>query len=328
MKVLLFSHKSDIDGLGSVILGSVAFSDFTYELFEDVNDLEIKFRNYINLNYFDKFDRVFITDLALYEPSLSMVASSELSKKVLVFDHHQAAINKGYGNYDFTTIHEVLDGKIKCGTELFYEYLVNNNLINCNKCSDYFVEYTRLEDTWEWINNKEIGIKAHDLSILYNALGREKYISAIIYKLKNDDNFFYSELEEKLINEKKEEYEKKLSEIVDDAEYLTDSNGNNFAVMFCDYQYRNELPDFISNHGNSHNVKYIIIVAYDKGEYGQKSYRRVDTNFNVNDVAQAHGGGGHPGSAAVGITKEQRDSALSMSKTDAAKYLADAIYRK
>ena len=150
----------------------------------------------------------------------------------------------------------------------------------------------------------------------------------MINKLKNNNVFFYTEAEEKLINEKKEEFELKLFEIANNAEYLTDSNGDNFAVMFCDYQYRNEMPDYISSHGNPHNIKYLVIIAYDKGEYGQKSYRRVDPNFDVNVIAQAHGGGGHPGSAAAGITKEQRDAALSMNVSDAARYLANAVYKK
>lgn len=326
MKVLLLSHISDIDGLGSVILGSISFSDFKYELFENVNDLEVKFRSYIENDYFDQFDMIYITDLALYEPSLSLVVNSELSKKVLVFDHHQTAIDKGYGKYSFTKIEEVSNGRSRCGTELFYEYLINNDYLKDNSCIETFVEYTRLEDTWEWIYNSEIGKLAHDLSILYNFLGREKYIKAMVDKLKNNDIFFYSELEEKMIDEKKKEYERNLSEIVDNAEYLTDSDDNNFAVMFCNYQYRNELPDYISNHGNPHNIKYLIVVAYDKGDYGQKSYRRVDPNFDVNHVAQAHGGGGHPGSAAVGITKEQREKVLLMNKSEAAKYIVDAIY--
>lgn len=327
MKVLLFSHKSDIDGLGSVVLGKVAFNDFTYELFEDVGDLELKFRKYINSNYFDQFDIIFITDLALYDPSLSMVANSSLKEKVLVFDHHQASIDKGYGNYDFTTIYEIRDGKKKCGTELFYEYLIDNNLIKANKCSDYFVECTRLEDTWDWINDQIIGEKAHDLAILYNVLGRDNYIETMVEKLINNEDFFYTKKEENLIENKKKEYERVLYDISQEADYFTDSNDDNFAVMFCDYQYRNEIPDYILNHGNPHNIKYLIVVAYDKGEYGQKSYRRVDSNYNVNNIAKAHGGGGHPGSAAVSITKEQKEKSLSMNKTDAARYLADAVYK-
>lgn len=326
MKVLLFSHKSDIDGLGSVILGSIAFSNLKYELFEDVGDLEIKFRKYIESKYLDQFDKIFITDLALYDPSLTMVANSELSSKVLVFDHHQSAIDRGYGNFSFTKIEEVSNGKKRCGTELFYEYLVKNNFIDSGKCIDLFVEYTRLEDTWDWKKNEDIGQSAHDLAILYNVIGRDKYIDSMIKKLKNNESFFYTKEEIDFINNKKCEYNTKLKEILSNADYLTDSDNNNFAIMFCDYQYRNELPEYILDYGNPNNVKYIIVVAYDKGEYGQKSYRSVEKGFDVNVVAQAHGGGGHKGSAGVGITKEQREKALSMKKSDAARYMADAVY--
>jgi len=37
MKVLIFSHKSDIDGMGSAVLSKLAFKDVEYVLCETVN---------------------------------------------------------------------------------------------------------------------------------------------------------------------------------------------------------------------------------------------------------------------------------------------------
>ena len=44
-----------------------------------------------------------------------------------------------------------------------------------------------------------------------------------------------------------------------------------------------------------------------KGENGQKSYRQIEDNFDVNDIAMNHGGGGHPGAASVNITEFQKE---------------------
>ena len=202
-----------------------------------------------------------------------------------------------------------------------------NNYLENKKSIETFVEYTRQEDTWDWKRYGEDGKSAHRLGTLFNVIGRDKYIDLMYEKLKNNDIFFYTKEELQLIEAKEKEYSSRLKEITDSMEIYTDNFDNRFGAVFSPYQYRNEIPDYILNNGNPHNIKYLIVVAYDKGEYGQKSYRRVDSNYNVNNIAKAHGGGGHPGSAAVSITKEQKEKALSMNKTDAARYLADAVYK-
>ena len=93
-KILLCSHESDADGIGAVVLGRIAFDNFDYKLFQDPNDLEIKFRKMIN-----NYDMIYITDLSLMEPSISMVNDSLLKDKLLVFDHHQRAIELGLRKY-------------------------------------------------------------------------------------------------------------------------------------------------------------------------------------------------------------------------------------
>ena len=44
-KVLIFSHENDIDGLGNIILGKIAFGEIKYILASNVNILEAKFRD-------------------------------------------------------------------------------------------------------------------------------------------------------------------------------------------------------------------------------------------------------------------------------------------
>ena len=47
-KVIIFSHESDIDGLGCVILAKLAFNNLDYVLSPNTDSLETKFREYIN----------------------------------------------------------------------------------------------------------------------------------------------------------------------------------------------------------------------------------------------------------------------------------------
>ena len=325
-KTLLFTHESDIDGIGCVILGKLAFKEIDYVLCHNVEELEHKFRDYIEGSKLNNYDKIYVTDLALYDPSLTMVEQSSLKEKVKVFDHHQRAIESKMNRYSFTKIIEEDDNKKRCATDLFYEYLTENNYLEKTKSLDLFVEMTRLEDVWQWKTDKEIGIQAHDLAIFFNIIGKEKYIEIIINKLTTSKNDFkYSDAEKDLIKNKKEEYNKIIKEIIDNGEYLIDELGNKFLIVFSKYEYRNEIPEYFRNKNESH-IKYVIITALDKGEYGQKSYRSIEENFDVNKLAMLHGGGGHIGAAAVNITKDQRQKIENLEKSEALNFLAFSKY--
>lgn len=329
-KVLIFSHESDIDGLGCIVLAKIAFKEIDYELVANPEKLEEKFRNFLEEGKLKDYDFVYITDLALYHPSLAFVDSdNKLREKVHVFDHHESAIQKGCHVYDFTKI-VVCDefGKKRCGTDLFYEYLVENHLMDARQKIDEFVELTRLEDTWQWKAKGQIGLVAHDLAILLNTIGIDRYIKNMIMKLqeRGEASFMFTEEEKKEIACKKQEYYNYLDKIMIEAEYFSDENGYHFGAIFADYEYRNELAEFIVNEGNPKQIDYLIIVALDKGKYGQKSYRSIQKGFDVNEVALLYGGGGHLGAASVNVTKEQREKIVGMEKREALWYIVHSRY--
>ena len=330
-KIILFSHENDIDGLGNIILGKMAFGEIEYVLASNVNILEAKFRDYLEKGLLHSYDRIFVTDLALYNPSLEMVSKDpELSKKVLVFDHHRSAINEGCDAYSFTKIVETDEnGRKRCGTDLFYEYLVMNGLLSKTTSLDEFVELTRLEDTWEWKKTGKKGLKAHDLAILLNGIGLKDYIESIYAKIKeNEGSFELSENERRVIEEKKAEYLATLQRIWSEAEFFVDENENKFAGVFADYEYRNELGEYVREI-NLDDLKYLITIALEKGEFGQKSYRSIEAGFDVDKIAEAHGGNGHPAAASVNITKEQKEKCLVLRNRnlrESIKYLVESNY--
>lgn len=324
MKVIIFSHESDIDGMGSIVLGKLAFGNIDYELAPNPKPMELIFRKYLEESKLYDYDYIFVTDLALENPSLDMVYKDEkLNKKVFVFDHHQKAIDLELNKYNFTFIEEIdNNGKKRCATEIFYEYLLNNNYIKRKESIDTFVEFTRLEDTWDW--KKENNTKAHDLAILFNKIGINNYIDRMVNKLKNNDSFMYDKEELELINEKKKEYEDRIKEFVDVSELFIDENDNKYGITYAPYEFRNDIPEYIRNN-NINDIDYFITVALDKEKYGQKSYRSIK-DFDVNKVAMKYNGGGHPSASAVSITKEQRENIKNMSKKEGLYYLANSSY--
>ena len=325
-KKIIFSHESDIDGLGCVILAKLAFQDIDYVLAPNIEKLELKFRDYLENQKLDNYDKVFVTDLALYDPSLTKVAESSLKDKVLVFDHHEMAIADNMNRYPFTKI-VIKDEKGKrCGTDLFYEYLVSNGYLKSTKAIEQFVELIRLEDTWGWKNAGEFGQSAHDLAILLSSIGIEKFINAMLNVLLSYNEFDLNDDAKEIIKKEKEEYKKTIQKLLSETEYFIDEDNNKYGIVFAKYKYRNDLPEYIRDTGNPESIKYLIIVALDKGEFGQKSYRTIADKFDVNEVAMKHGGGGHVEAASVSITKEQREHALALARKEGLEYLSNSNY--
>ena len=304
MKVLIFTHKSDIDGMGGAVLAKLAFENVDYvlcETFELQNEIQ-KF--YDNGKIYD-YDFIYVTDLWLEEPMLFKVANDEkLKGKFLLFDHHESALKNNLDKYDFINI-KIEDEKGKCcGTQLFYEYLKENKLITDSNDTAGFVELTRRYDTWEWKNiyNDE---KAHELTLLFDAVGKDGYIKLMIDKLSLQSNEFkFNELEEMLINNKKEQVGLKLEEYYKKM-LIKDVLGYKAGIIFIDYEHRNDLAEYIRNKNT--DVDLVIMPAFD---YGTISYRRIKENFKVREIAEYFGGRGHDYAASSPIYSEQKEAVL------------------
>lgn len=306
MKVLIFTHKSDIDGMGGAVLANLAFDKVDYVLCETFSlQQEIK-KFYDNGKIYD-YDMVYVTDLWLEEPMLSTIADDEkLKGKFLLFDHHESAIKEGYDKYDFTHI-RIDDEKGKCsGTSLFYEYLLQEGLIKENKCVSDFVELTRRYDTWEWKNiyNDEM---AHELTLLFDAIGCDGYIKLLIDKLNVGTKAFeFNELEQMLIDNKKNQTLSKLEDYYNKM-IIRDVLGYKAGIIFIDYEYRNDLAEYIR--GKNTNLDLVIMPSFD---YGTISYRRIKENFKVREIAEYFGGKGHDYAASSPIYSEQKEDILSV----------------
>ena len=327
MKILLMSHESDIDGLGSVVLAKIAFKELDYKLYPDLNALDIDFRNLYHSQKLSEYDKIIITDLALKQSSLDLINEDDtLKDKVVILDHHQASIDLGLSLYPFTKIVVSESGIKTCGTKLFYNYLIENKLIKASSILDIFVEYTRLEDTWEWKNSID-GVDAHNLAVLLNKIGVSNYIEGMYNKLISSNSFEYNSKEISLINEQKKEYENNLMDLWSKTLILTDEFNNKFGIVLADYNYRNEYAEFVKNLSDNKDIKYVVIVALDKGN-GQKSYRSIDKDFDVNEVAKYYGGGGHKSAASVNISASQRKKLDTLKYEEKLKYIVFTKFSK
>ena len=281
MKVLLFSHGSDIDGMGSIILSNLAFEKVDYH-FSEINTLDEQILEEINSNNIYNYDQIFVTDLTPKNETLDIIENnSKLKEKLVVIDHHKTNYNRA-SNYSFVHITIENDKGQTSATSLFYEYLVNNKLLKENKVIEYYAELTRLEDTWTWINNNEL---AHDLAILFNILGIDKYIDTMINKLKEKE-FILDEKEKVLVEYKKKDIIKHIEEYTKYMKEITINNHKGIIVII-DYEYRNDLPEYLRK--NNKDIEFAMMVCFN---HNSISFRTVN-NCNVREIAETFGGGGH-----------------------------------
>ena len=232
--------------------------------------------------------------------------NSKLEGKVLVFDHHKTFTDPKYTSHKFATVKIEDEKGLCCGTSLFYKHLVSEGLIDKdNKCISEFVELTRQHDTWEWRNiyNNE---KSRELSILFDALGYDGYISLMTEKLRKEDIFEFDSMERILIDNRKKQIALKCEYYKDKIIYR-EILGMKAGIVFITYEYRNELAEYFRE--NKFDMDFTMMIALDPGVV---AYRSVREGKAVRPVAELFGGKGHDKAATNPITDEMVSKILEV----------------
>lgn len=294
MKVLVFSHGSDIDGMGSIIISKLFFKEIDF-YYSEINNLDEQILNEINNKNIYKYDYIFVTDLTPKNETLDIIQNDkELINKFRVIDHHRTNYNRA-NSYPFVHITIEDEEGPTSATNLFYKYLIKKGLIKEKEIVKDYAELTRLEDTWKW--KEQNNNLAHNLSHLFNILGRDKYIEIIINKLKSNNKFTLTKEEELLINNKIQDIEKHINKYLN---IMKEINLNNHKgiIVIIDYEYRNELPEYLRD--NNYDYEFAMMVCFD---HNSISFRSIN-NCNVREIAELFGGGGHDKAAACYINEK------------------------
>lgn len=144
MNYKLYTHN-DLDGVGCSILAKLTWGDGVKVRYCNSPD-EVTERLCIDND--NKYaDLIFVTDCSFnYEKVYNK--NKKIINKIRLFDHHKTALPLAQKSGYFVINEHNEDGKLTCGTEIFYKFLKEKKglTINC----DYFVEQIRLYDTWDW----------------------------------------------------------------------------------------------------------------------------------------------------------------------------------
>lgn len=299
MKVLLFTHEQDIDGIGSVVIGQASFEYLDYvpcKTFE----IDKQFKIYLDNKKIYEYDLIFVTDLCLHEPILSIINEDNILKeKVLILDHHKTEMSNS--KYDFVNIILECDKGPASGTYLFYEYLVNNNYLKRTQIFDELAELTRQYDTWDWVkyNNQ----KARMLHLLFEEIEYKRYIEIMSDIIKNNDTIVFSENEKNIINNWEKKFKDTSTKILENMIVYPiniDSIDYKVGYIYTEYKYRNEFSELISKN----NINDIDIVGMFFPNMEVVSYRGVK-DVDVSIVPTYFGGKGHKGAGTNPINNEK-----------------------
>ena len=289
MKILLFTHKIDIDGMGCAVLGKLAFDDIEI-VYCDTFEINQQIQRYIDNGSIYQYDKIFVTDLCIKQPLLSQFAEDkDLSRKTVILDHHKTEIEEGNDQYPFSTI-VVQDENGKCsGTSLFYNYLLSQGLINESDNLEEFVELTRQYDTWEWktLYNNE---KANELNILFSVLKIDGYVSKFYNKLVDNENLSLFEKED--VEMIKNYKQKILETCLNYIKNLHIVNLHNFNVGVVDNindEYRNDIADLIKKMPNL-DLDLVALIINGRNTV---SFRSIKQDVDVGQFSVLYGGKGH-----------------------------------
>lgn len=291
MRVLLFTHSQDIDGMGCAVLARKAFNNYTLvptKTFDITKNVE----KYVESKAIYDFDKIFVTDLCIKEPLLKFIDMDEtLKNKLLVLDHHKTEIEEGNNKYDFVNIIVQKNGRKESGTSLFYNYLIQNNYLQRSNILDELVEWTRQYDVWDWESKNNIN--ARNLHVLFEVLGYDAYLKIINDKVDKLNSIVFNNYEKEVIDKFNKEMEKDILNILNDMKCVDLSiDGNIFKVGFvkCPYKYRNDMNKFIKKN-NVYNIDAVGMIMTDMNTV---SYRQVN-DVDVSIISKYFGGKGHRG---------------------------------
>ena len=264
--VQLITH-TDLDGLGCAILAKLVWKD-------QVNIALCRTSNEVNqkLDKLLYYDKTYITDLS--------VDAKYLQDNVYMFDHHKTAEHLNNDNNVIVKVE--LNGRKTCGTELFYQYLVNQHFID-NR--DFFVELVRQYDTWEWTKFNKL---PYYLNNLVYILGMNNFIDTFTERLaKKDINelTIFTEDERKLLVRN----ESVISNYIQDKrQYVKTFEINDKKVGICFADTNQSILGNVICEEN--NIDIMVMVNLDRKSI---SFRTNKDDIDVSVIAKRFNGGGH-----------------------------------
>ena len=179
MQIILFTHN-DLDGIGCAILAKLAYQDDVIIQICNYDDIDSNITWSLKNNA-GPFYTFHITDISVSDETASLLDKSIID--CVLLDHHPTADRLNV--YDWCRVRQYgNDPDVKTsGTEMYYNWLVDHNLLTKTDTLDRFVAIIRDYDTWRWESLGKIGFVCKEINNLYHLYGSDKFIKDCIDKI-------------------------------------------------------------------------------------------------------------------------------------------------
>lgn len=291
MTVKIFSHESDPDGVGCVLLALLNFKDVSYTLCKNNLELDEKISEFLDQADLTNYERVYVTDLCPSKPLLEKM--SLISPRLFqVYDHHLTSLKEG----ELPSFVYIGDDKEDCAMSIFYQKLLKKfPTLNENKTLEEMVKLTRLHDTWQW--KKDNNMSAFNLETFHHYLGPIGYLYYYKDKCLQDKGLKRTEEEKAWLLDIQKEEARKVKELLQRI-VISNKEGICFASVYGSYSLRNLLADALEK--NYPECDVLVFFAPDNDTISFRSLKNMD----VLPIAEKYQGGGHPKASGCPLTKE------------------------
>lgn len=280
----IFTH-TDLDGVGCAVLAKYYNPEIEVE-FCDYDNVNQKVNDFLDNNI--ALGDLYITDISVSE---EIAERLEYDTDFILLDHHPTALGLNKFKCCTVRVEDENTGIKTCGTEMFYQWLVEYGYLNKSKVLDKFVEIIRDYDTWRWVKLGEDGViskKVNDLLYIY---GRENFINWCLSSFIQRKFPNLGTIENMLLELRQEEIDK----------YVEKKNREMFTQALCGkvsgIVFANKFTSELGNRLCKMHPEIDFVTMIDI-EDCTVSYRTIKDDINLGrDVAALFGGGGHPKAA-------------------------------
>jgi len=289
---------SDLDGLGCGIVAKLAFGDEAEVIYCSYRNLNQRVESFLE-NQENHDIEVYITDLSVGEAvEKKLEQHFQMGQSIHVIDHHVTALH--FNEYKWGHIKvEYESGKKTCATSLFYDYLVEHQLIKGTAALEEFIDLVRQYDTWEWEMNNNVTAKR--LNDLFYIMDRETFEDDLLKRIKENPNSFHLTETETMILDLEEQKIERYIHSKNRQLIQADVDEYCVGIIYAE-QYLSELGNAL-NKLNPH-LDMIAMMNMSGKKIG---FRTIHDEVNVAEYAKRYGGGGHPKASGCELTKELFD---------------------
>lgn len=305
-KFILVTHI-DLDGSACEILGR-KYLQVDWRLCFTVDNCEVRSLMekifeleelpYCNLSEYT----IVFADIAPPEEYCKVL--SEKFKKVVICDHHitNDYISDYFPDQKIVSYNPSLKRK-ECGASLLWKWIKEEVLEESNYVHeevDYFVELTRLYDTWEWKTN-DGGEEALNLNTLHSLVGNISFMKLMYHRLFIAEGSVFTEDDYMYISAVNAKEEKRFK----DASTKDDNRAVPIHGLMCYIKIIG--PEGVSKYADwflSTHKEYDVYIGINPKD-GTVSFRTQRDDVNVAEsFAKPLGGGGHAKAAGATLKEE------------------------